>query len=95
MKNYFFIIISFDSGKIIETSIPQIKYNMKNAAIHIHLTTDLYSTYICEHKNQIYNNLPYNMILSNYSLGLKLNRLYHQIGDHILNQFISIKFVWS
>ena len=65
MKNYFFIIISlcfyqfywfrfpspFDSGKIIETSIPQIKNNMKNTAIHIHLTTDLYSIYIYEHKN--------------------------------------------
>ena len=65
MKNYFFIIISlcfyqfywfcfpspFDSSKIIETPIPQIKYNMKNTAIHIHLTTDLYSTYIYEHKN--------------------------------------------
>lgn len=50
MKNYFFIIISlcfyqfagfvffsFDSSKIIETPIPQIKYNMKNTAIHVYI----------------------------------------------------------
>ena len=83
----------FDSGKIIETSILQIKYNMKNTSMHTYLITDLYSIYINEHKNYIYSNLSYNMILSKYSIGLKSNKLFHQIGDHILNQFISIKFM--
>lgn len=66
---------------------------MKNTSMHTYLITDLYSIYINEHKNYIYTNLSYNMILSKYSIGLKSNKLYHKIGDHILNQLISIKFM--
>lgn len=35
------------------------------------------------------------MILPIYSIGLKSNRLYHQIGDHILNHFHKICVVIS
>lgn len=80
----------FKGGKIIETSILQIKYHMQNITVHTYLTMDLYNTYTYEHKNYIYNNLLYNVILHHYMVGLKSNGVYHQCGGR--SHFKSIPF---
>lgn len=43
----------FEGGKIIETSILQIKYHMQNITMHTYLTINHYNTHIYEHKNYI------------------------------------------
>lgn len=66
---------------------------MQNITAHSYLTMDLYNTCTYEHKNCIYNNLSYNVILHNYTVGLRSNEYTISVrGDHILNQLISIKF---
>lgn len=81
----------FEDGKIIETSILQIKYHMQNITIHTCLIIDLYSTYIYEHKNCTYNNLSYSVILITPQESNQMNYIIRFGGDCILNQLISIE----